>query len=155
MSVSAADGTRLSVYRDTPVRPRPGGATVVLVHGASVTADLWRVHARHLTGLGLGVLRYDQRAHGHTPRGRAPLTIRQLADDLHQILTRLVPTGPLMLAGHSLGALVLQELAALHPNTRPAYGAWCCCRPPHAGRACCPAAARVPCFWPQDAACSP
>lgn len=34
-SVSAADGTRLSVYRDTPVRPRPGGATVVLAHGAS------------------------------------------------------------------------------------------------------------------------
>ncbi|MET7684414.1 hypothetical protein [Streptomyces sp. NPDC005423] len=51
MTVSAADGTRLSVYRDTPARPRPGGATVVLVHGASVTADLWRVHARHLTGL--------------------------------------------------------------------------------------------------------
>lgn len=65
LSLPATDGTRLSVYRDTPVRPRPGGATVVLVHGASVTADLWRVHARHLTGL--GVLRYDQRAHGHTP----------------------------------------------------------------------------------------
>ncbi|KFG10067.1 alpha/beta hydrolase [Streptomyces scabiei] len=115
-SVSVADGTRLSFYRDTPVRPRPGGATVVLVHGASVTADLWRVHARHLTGLGLTVVRYDQRAHGHTPRGQAPLTIRQLADDLHQILTDVVPAGPLVLAGHSLGALVLQELGALHPQ---------------------------------------
>lgn len=116
LSVSAADGARLSVYRDTPVRPRPGGATVVLVHGASVTADLWRVHTRHLTGLGLTVVRYDQRAHGHTPRGQAPLTIRQLVDDLHQILTHLVHAGPLVLAGHSLGALVLQELAALHPQ---------------------------------------
>lgn len=116
VSVSAADGTRLSVYRDTPVRPRPGAATVVLVHSASVTADLWRVHARHLTGLGLTVVRYDQRAHGHTPRGQAPLTIRQLADDLHHILTHLVPAGPLVLAGHFLGALVLQELAALHPQ---------------------------------------
>ncbi|MDX3616187.1 hypothetical protein OG920_40030 [Streptomyces europaeiscabiei] len=68
LSVSAADGTPLTVYRDTPVRPRRDGATVVLVHGASVTADLWRLHTRHLTGLGLGVLRYDQRAHGHTSR---------------------------------------------------------------------------------------
>ncbi|MFM9571770.1 alpha/beta hydrolase [Streptomyces turgidiscabies] len=116
LSVSAADGTPLAVYRDTPVRPRRDDATVVLVHGASVTADLWRLHTRHLTGLGLGVLRYDQRAHGHTSRGRAPLTVEQLADDLHQILTRLVPTGPLVLAGHSLGALVLQELTALHPQ---------------------------------------
>ncbi|WSQ12891.1 alpha/beta hydrolase [Streptomyces sp. NBC_01231] len=112
----ATDGTPLAVYRDTPVRPCRGGATVLLVHGASVTADLWRVHTQHLTGLGLDVLRYDQRAHGHTFRGRAQLTIEQLADDLHQILMRLVPTGPLVLAGHSLGALVLQELTALHPQ---------------------------------------
>ncbi|MEU9189255.1 alpha/beta hydrolase [Streptomyces sp. NPDC048484] len=119
LSVGVADGTRLSVYRDAPVRPRPGGATVVLVHGASVTAELWRVHARHLTALGLTVVRYDQRAHGHTPRGQAPLTIRQLSDDLHQILTRVVPAGPLVLAGHSLGALVLQELAARRPQLLP------------------------------------
>ncbi|MFI9755727.1 alpha/beta hydrolase [Streptomyces collinus] len=116
LSVLASDGTPLSVYHDPPLRPRRGGATVVLVHGASVTADLWRLHTRHLTDAGLAVLRYDQRAHGHTPRGRAPLTIGQLADDLHRILSYLQPTGPLVLAGHSLGALVLQELAALYPQ---------------------------------------
>ena len=119
LSVSAADGTPLSVYRDIPTHPRSDGATIVLVHGASVTADLWRVHARHLTGLGFSVVRYDQRAHGRSPRGDAPLTIEQLADDLHQILRALAPTGPLVLAGHSLGALVLQELAALHPQLLP------------------------------------
>ncbi|MEU9396946.1 alpha/beta hydrolase [Streptomyces sp. NPDC048324] len=119
LSVSAADGTPLSVYRDAPARPRSDGATIVLVHGASVTADLWRLHTRHLTGLGFNVLRYDQRAHGRTPRGQAPLTIEQLADDLHHILRALVPTGPLVLAGHSLGALILQELAALHPQLLP------------------------------------
>ncbi|MFF0201946.1 alpha/beta fold hydrolase [Streptomyces sp. NPDC005017] len=119
LSVSAADGTPLAVYRDTPARPRPDGATIVLVHGASVTADLWRIHTRHLTGLGFTVLRYDQRAHGRTPRGRAPLTIEQLADDLNHILRALVPTEPLVLAGHSLGGLVLQELAALHPQLLP------------------------------------
>ncbi|MFD5128946.1 alpha/beta fold hydrolase [Streptomyces olindensis] len=119
LSVSAADGTPLSVYRDIPARLRPVGPTIVLVHGASVTADLWRLHTRHLTGLGFNVLRYDQRAHGRSPRGDAPLTIEQLADDLHHILRALAPTGPLVLAGHSLGALVLQELAALHPQLLP------------------------------------
>lgn len=119
LSVSAADGTALSVYRDTPARPQPDSATIALVHGASVTADLWRLHTRHLTGLGFNVLRYDQRAHGRTPRGQAPLTIEQLADDLHHILRALAPTGPLVLAGHSLGALILQELAALHPQLLP------------------------------------
>ncbi|MDO0936406.1 alpha/beta hydrolase [Streptomyces sp. DG2A-72] len=119
LTAFAADGTPLAVYRDAPARPRPEGTTIVLVHGASVTADLWRLHARHLTGLGFSVVRYDQRAHGHTPRGRAPLTIEQLADDLNQILLALAPTGPLVLAGHSLGALVLQELTALQPQLLP------------------------------------
>ncbi|MFF4962330.1 alpha/beta fold hydrolase [Streptomyces sp. NPDC001222] len=115
----ATDGTRLTAYCDTPARPRPDGATIVLVHGASVTADLWRAHARHLTDLGFKVLRYDQRAHGHTPRGEAPLTIEQLAEDLHQVLRSFAPNGPLVLVGHSLGALVLQELAALRPELLP------------------------------------
>ncbi|MFF9778535.1 alpha/beta hydrolase [Streptomyces sp. NPDC013978] len=119
LSVPAADGNPLAVYRNTPTRPRPDGATIVLVHGASVTADLWRLHTRHLTGRGFTVLRHDQRAHGHTPRGRAPLTVEQLADDLHHILDTLAPTGPLVLVGHSLGALVLQKLAALHPALLP------------------------------------
>ncbi|ULR48494.1 alpha/beta fold hydrolase [Streptomyces deccanensis] len=116
LSVSADDGTPLAVYRDGAAHPQSDGATLVLVHGASVTADLWRLHTRHLTGLGFTVLRYDQRAHGRTARGRAPLTVEQLADDLHHILGALAPTGPLVLAGHSLGALVLQELAARHPS---------------------------------------
>ncbi|MFD7320572.1 alpha/beta fold hydrolase [Streptomyces sp. NPDC059875] len=116
LTALAADGTPLAVYRDTPARPRSDGATIVLVHGASVTADLWRVHVQRLTGLGFSVLRYDQRAHGRTPRGSAPLSIEQLADDLDQILRALASTGPLVLAGHSLGALVLQELAALRPQ---------------------------------------
>lgn len=145
----------MAVYRDTPARPRSDGATIVLVHGASVTADLWRVHVQHLTCLGFRVLRYDQRAHGHSPRGHAPLTIEQLADNLNQILRALAPIAPLVLAGHSLGALVLQELAPLRPQLMPRTGAWCCSRQPHTGQACCPAAARAPCFWPPDAACSP
>ncbi|MEU3553376.1 alpha/beta fold hydrolase [Streptomyces fragilis] len=111
----ASDGTRLSVYLDAPARPRPDAATVVLVHGASVTADLWRAHTRHLTDRGFRVLRYDQRAHGHSLRGEAPLSVEQLTDDLDRVVSACAPAGPLVLVGHSLGALLLQDLVARRP----------------------------------------
>lgn len=119
LTAYTADDTPLAVYLDAPVHPRPDAATIVLVHGASVTADLWRTHTRHLTRSGFRVLRYDQRVHGHSPRGQAPLTVAQLADDLHHVLHAYAPTGSLILAGHSLGALVLQELVAVHPGLLP------------------------------------
>lgn len=111
----ASDNTPLSVYLDAPARPRPDAATVVLVHGASITADLWRAHTRHLTARGFRVLRYDQRAHGHSFRGEAPLSVEQLTDDLDRVVSTCAPAGPLVLAGHSLGALLLQDLVARHP----------------------------------------
>lgn len=119
LTASASDGAPLTVYLDTPAEPSPFDTTIVLVHGASVTADLWRAHTHHLTARGLRVLRYDQRAHGHSPRGQAPLTVEQLTDDLHHVLREHAPTGTLVLAGHSLGALLLQELAAAHPELLP------------------------------------
>ncbi|MET8577352.1 alpha/beta hydrolase [Streptomyces sp. NPDC005012] len=115
VTAHASDGTPLTVYLDAPARPRPDAATVVLVHGASVTADLWRAHTRHLTARGFRVLRYDQRAHGHSPRGQAPLSIEQLTDDLDRVVRACTPAGPLVLAGHSLGALLLQDLVARRP----------------------------------------
>ncbi|MFC9502751.1 alpha/beta hydrolase [Streptomyces sp. NPDC057002] len=155
LPVLATDGTPLSVYRDPPARPRRSSATVVLVHGASVTADLWRLHTRHLNELGLDVLRYDQRAHGHTPRGTAPLTIAQLADDLHQILTHLQLTGPLVLAGHSLGALVLQELAAAHPQLLDRVRGMMLLSPTARGATLLPGRGRGPCCSPPAAASPP
>ncbi|WP_249467960.1 alpha/beta fold hydrolase [Streptomyces fradiae] len=60
-------------------------------------------------------MRYDQRAHGHSLRGHAPLTMEQLTYDLNRVVSTCAPAGPLVLAGHSLGALLLQDLLARRP----------------------------------------
>ncbi len=64
------DGARLATYLDGPAQ---APVTTVLVHGLSVTADLWRSHVPLLAGKGMRVLRYDQRAHGYSTRGTAAL----------------------------------------------------------------------------------
>ncbi|MEV3857553.1 alpha/beta fold hydrolase [Streptomyces sp. NPDC050095] len=115
-AIRTDDGARLMTY---VAGPATAPATMVLVHGLSVTADLWRIPARYLASDGYRVVRYDQRGHGHSTRGRVfRLSLDQLADDLDQVITTAAPAGPLILAGHSLGALTLQRLLARHPHHR-------------------------------------
>ncbi|WP_326740369.1 alpha/beta fold hydrolase [Streptomyces sp. NBC_01022] len=99
--------------------PADAPTTAVLVHGLSVTADLWRLHTPHLTDLGMRVVRYDQRAHGRSTRGAAPITLQQLATDLAHVIEELAPHGPLVLAGHSMGGMILQTLTTLRPDLLP------------------------------------
>lgn len=110
------DGAVVSAYVDGP---SAAPATAVLVHGLSVTADLWRLHTPHLTSQGMRVVRYDQRAHGRSTRGTAPITLDQLAADLAHIVEELAPHGPLVLAGHSMGGMILQALTTLRPDLHP------------------------------------
>ncbi|MEU3299702.1 alpha/beta fold hydrolase [Streptomyces sp. NPDC006678] len=111
------DGAEVTAYLDGPA---DAPLTVVLVHGLSVTADLWRVHTQHLADRGMRVVRYDQRAHGRSTRGTARITLEGLADDLAHIIERLAPHGPLALAGHSMGGMILQTLTMLRPDLLPA-----------------------------------
>ncbi|CQR61864.1 alpha/beta hydrolase [Streptomyces leeuwenhoekii] len=108
-SIRLPDGARLATYIDGPAQ---APVTAVLVHGLSVTAALWRSHVPPLLRAGMRVVRYDQRAHGYSTRGTAALSLNQLADDLAQVLERTAPRGPLVLAGHSMGAMTLMRLIA-------------------------------------------
>lgn len=94
---------------------------MVLAHGWAVDARLWRpvsAALRHNSGLpAVRVLRYDHRGHGRSdPVGAATMTLDRLADDLAALLPALVPDGPLVLAGHSMGGMTLIELARRHPG---------------------------------------
>lgn len=108
-SIRLPDGARFATYIDGPAQ---APVTAVLVHGFSVTAALWRSHVSPLLRAGMRVVRYDQRAHGYSTRGTAVLSLNQLADDLAQVLERTAPRGPLVLAGHSMGAMTLMRLIA-------------------------------------------
>jgi pimeloyl-ACP methyl ester carboxylesterase len=105
--VTVRDGVQLAVRDHAPENP---DATIVLLHGLCLEQGSWAGQIRHLTrqwGDRIRIISYDHRGHGRS--GSAPkrtYTVEQLADDLAQVLTALRVTGPLTLAGHSMGGMV-------------------------------------------------
>ncbi len=104
-----------------------GGApvTVVLAHGWTLAQAAWDDVAELLTPRvadgELRVVRYDQRGHGRSTwpsptHPTADITIDQLGEDLSAVLDQLAPTGPVVLAGHSMGGMTIMALAAARPE---------------------------------------
>jgi pimeloyl-ACP methyl ester carboxylesterase len=92
----------------------------VLAHGWTLDSRSWRPVASALTQRGrppVRVLRYDHRAHGRSDLvPRQEMTIEGLADDLAELLTALVPDGPVVLGGHSMGGMTIMALAEQYPG---------------------------------------
>lgn len=110
-TVAADDGALLHVEETGS-----GDLTVVFVHGYALSMHCWHYQRRDLTDVGRLVF-YDQRAHGRSERGPAGhLTVDQLGRDLDAVLTQLVPTGPVVLVGHSLGGMTIMALAHQRPE---------------------------------------
>ncbi|WP_020668010.1 alpha/beta fold hydrolase [Amycolatopsis nigrescens] len=111
-----ADGTALHF---TAEGPADAPVTLVLVHGWTQDHRTWaRVAGAvpRLTGP-VRVLSYDLRGHGGSAPARpGTATIEQLADDLAELIGELAPTGPLVLAGHSMGGMTIMALAERHPQ---------------------------------------
>ena len=90
--------------------------TVVFVHGFTLSMDCWHFQRRDLDDVGR-LLFYDQRSHGASGRSpREHATIDQLGQDLSAVLDQMVPTGPIVLVGHSMGGMTLLALADQHPE---------------------------------------
>ncbi len=118
LTVVADDGVPLHVEVDEV----PDGEaaaydlTVVLVHGYALNLDCWHFQRAGLRGRVRTVL-YDQRSHGRS--GRSSLenaTIEQLGEDLRRILEEVVPTGRVVLIGHSMGGMSIVAFADQHPE---------------------------------------
>jgi len=114
---TASDGENIAL-RDWPL---PYGAAqrgvVVLVHGLGEHAGRYGQLASRLNAWGYAVRGYDQYGHGESsgPRGGLPAPARlieDLADVLDSTRLRLGAGTPLILLGHSLGALVAASLVA-------------------------------------------
>lgn len=124
-TVLADDGTPLHVEVDE-CGPEGGGArgrpglTLVLCHGYSLNLDAFhfqRVALRAQPGPVARLVFYDQRGHGRSGRGpREHATIDQLGRDLHRILAEVVPDGPVLLVGHSMGGMTIMALADAQPQ---------------------------------------
>jgi pimeloyl-ACP methyl ester carboxylesterase len=111
--VTATDGLRLHVEAEDD----PGtGLTVVFVHGFTLSMECWHFQRRDLTDVGRLVF-YDQRSHGASGRSDSEhATIDQLGHDLMSVLDVVVPDGPVILVGHSMGGMTILALADQHPE---------------------------------------
>lgn len=90
--------------------------TVVFAHGYALNLDCWHFQRAALRGRVRTVF-YDQRSHGRS--GRSDLgdaTIDQLGCDLKQVIDEVVPDGPVVVVGHSMGGMTIVALAEQEPD---------------------------------------
>jgi pimeloyl-ACP methyl ester carboxylesterase len=120
--VKTADGTGLHAEVDeiapyaNGTRPDPRQPTIVFVHGYALNLDCWHYQRQELRGKYRMVF-YDQRSHGRSERSpRKHANIEQLGEDLATVLEELVPTGRVVLVGHSMGGMSIMALAESHPE---------------------------------------
>jgi pimeloyl-ACP methyl ester carboxylesterase len=111
-----ADGVRLSAEVDGPP---DAPVTVVLLHGWCLDRRTWHHQIAALAEMEPRprVIAYDTRGHGRS--GPTPLTsatLGQIGQDLAEVLRRLAPTGPIVLAGHSMGGMTIMEYAHRNPE---------------------------------------
>ncbi len=93
----------------------PDAPAVVLPHCWGCSHEVWLPVARRLREQGYRVVLYDQRGHGASTRGTAPLAIETLAHDLAVVLNATDVRGA-VLAGHSMGGMTIMSLATHRPD---------------------------------------
>lgn len=114
-SVVTPDGVTLHVEVDD-FATDPDDLTIVLVHGYALSLDCWHFQRKHFRDRARVVL-YDQRSHGRSGRSDPDLCrVPQLARDLAQVLDEVVGDGPVVLIGHSMGAMTIMHLARHRPE---------------------------------------
>jgi pimeloyl-ACP methyl ester carboxylesterase len=119
-TVTTDDGVDLYVEVDEP-DPQSGDTsgpamTVVLCHGFALNLDSWYFQRRALTKVAR-VVTWDMRSHGRSGRGpKETLSFERLASDLRAVLDQVVPDGPVVLIGHSMGGMTVLTLDETAPE---------------------------------------
>jgi pimeloyl-ACP methyl ester carboxylesterase len=109
-------GARIHVEVEECTRANQANLTLVFCHGYALNQDCFHYQRRDLRALGRLVF-YDQRSHGRSDRTpKETNTIEQLGRDLYQIICEVVPEGPILLVGHSMGGMTVMALALAHPE---------------------------------------
>jgi pimeloyl-ACP methyl ester carboxylesterase len=115
--VSSDDGVDLHVEE---VGPSNAQLTVLFVHGYTLHLGSFHFQRQALQeafGDQVRMVFYDQRSHGRSARAAAGTSsIEQLGRDLFTVIDTVVPVGPIVLVGHSMGGMTLMALADLHPE---------------------------------------
>jgi pimeloyl-ACP methyl ester carboxylesterase len=112
-TVETDDGVALHVEVDGRA---DAPLTVLFSHGFTARLAEWELQRRALRDRARLVF-WDHRGHGRsgwTPLRRA--TIDRTGRDLGQVLDAVVPDGPVVLAGHSMGGMSVMALARQRPE---------------------------------------
>lgn len=121
--IQTDDGVSLHTEQ---VGPADAPLTVVYVHGYVLNLNSFQFQRRAITerfGDQVRQVCYDQRSHGRSgSAARESCTIEQTGRDLYSVLDQLVPAGPVVLVGHSMGGMTVMALASQHPELFAAGG---------------------------------
>lgn len=109
---AAAAAEAMEAGEAAPVRP-----TIVFSHGYCLSLDCWVFQRRALREAGYRVVLWDQRGHGQSGTGETDsYHIDQLGRDLKYVIDAVVPEGPIMLIGHSMGGMTMMALGLDFPD---------------------------------------
>jgi uncharacterized protein len=118
-TVTTRDGYVLDGWRFSPAgTPR---AVVILVHGKDINRQHFVAAAQRFVEQGLGVVAFDQRAHGRSSGEFVTYGAKEVGDLRLVIDLALSKWGrelPVVLIGESLGAAVSLQTAAVDPRVR-------------------------------------
>jgi 3-oxoadipate enol-lactonase len=120
MPASIAEPRSFTAGEGLAIRGEAGGEgpPIVLCHGLTATRRSVVHGSRALERAGHTVIAYDARGHGESdpaPVGRG-YGYPQLVGDLESVIATQVDEGPIVLAGHSMGAQTAIAYALEHPE---------------------------------------
>lgn len=112
-TVVSADGVPLHVEIDDADRRTP---TILFLHGWVENIDVWH-YQRLALRKEVRMVFVDLRSHGRSGRATSKKsTFADLADDAAAVIDQLVPRGPIILVGHSMGGMTIMQLAGSRPE---------------------------------------
>lgn len=110
----AVPGGELAVLRWPGAEP--GAPVVLALHGITANGRAWELVARELAGR-VTLLAPDLRGRAGSAGLGGPYGMARHADDMASVLRQLAGgAGPVVVAGHSMGAFVTTRLAVRHPE---------------------------------------
>ena len=106
-----------------------GSNVIVLISGGSNTMNFWDLHLlNELSTTNNTILIFDSRGIGNSTSGNKAFSIKQFANDTVGLLDALGISKKVNVLGFSLGSLIAQEIAYMHPerlNRLILYGSLC------------------------------
>jgi pimeloyl-ACP methyl ester carboxylesterase len=115
--LSAQENLRVDVgsYNLEAIRGGSGLPSVIIVTGGGIGADSWQDMIPDIAKF-TSVVVYSRRGYGDSDPGPEPQSAIELAKELHALIGAMKIKSPVVLAGHSLGGMIVRIYTLLYPD---------------------------------------